>query len=109
MRESKKKRLASKGWKVGTTAEFLHLSPQESAYVEIKLELAEKLRRQRLKRNMSQSQLAKMVRSSQSRVAKMEAADPTVSLDLLVRSLLIAGSSATEVRKVMPLSTRSDK
>jgi predicted transcriptional regulator len=109
MRESKKRRLASKGWKIGTTAEFLQLSPQEAAYVEIKVELAEKLRRQRLKRNMSQSQLAKMVRSSQSRVAKMEAADPTVSLDLLVRSLLIAGSSATEVRKLMALSTRSDK
>jgi ribosome-binding protein aMBF1 (putative translation factor) len=107
MREDKKRRLASKGWKVGTTAEFLQLSPQESAYVEIKLELAQKLRQQRLKRNMSQSQLAKLVRSSQSRVAKMEAADPTVSLDLLVRSLLIAGSTPTEVRKVMPLSGRT--
>ena len=107
MREVKKRRLVSKGWRVGSTAEFLQLSPQESAYVEIKLELAEKLREQRLKRKMSQSQLAKLVRSSQSRVAKMEAADPTVSLDLLVRSLLIAGSTATEVRKVMPLSGRA--
>ena len=109
MRESKKRRLASKGWKTGTTAEFLQLSPQEAAYVEIKLELAEKLRQQRQKRKMSQSQLAKMVRSSQSRVAKMEAADPTVSLDLLVRSLLIVGSSSTEVKKLMALSTGSDK
>lgn len=107
MRDDKKRRLGSRGWKIGTAAEFLKLSPQESAYVEIKLGLAEKLRQQRLKRNMSQSQLAKLVRSSQSRVAKMEAADPTVSLDLLVRSLLIAGSTATEVRKAMPLSRRT--
>ena len=70
MRESKKRRLTSKGWKVGTTAEFLQLTAEESAYVEIKLQLAEKLRQQRLKHKMSQSQLAKLVRSSQSRVAK---------------------------------------
>ena len=108
MRESKKRRLTSTGWKVGSTAEFLRLTPEESAYVEIKLQLAERLRQQRLKHRMSQSQLAKLVRSSQSRVAKMEAADPTVSLDLLVRSLLVAGSSAAEVKRLMPLSSRSN-
>jgi predicted XRE-type DNA-binding protein len=107
MRETKKSRLTSKGWKVGTTAEFLQLTPEESAYIEIKLQLAEKLREQRLRHRMSQAQLAKLVRSSQSRVAKMEAADPTVSLDLLVRSLLVAGSSAAELKKLMPLSSRS--
>jgi predicted transcriptional regulator len=107
MRETKKRRLTSKGWKVGTTAEFLQLTQEESAYIEIKLQLAERLREQRLRHRMSQAQLAKLVRSSQSRVAKMEAADPTVSLDLLVRSLLVAGSSAAELKKLMPLSSRS--
>lgn len=104
MREGKKQRLASKGWRVGTAAEFLQLSPEESTYIEIKLKLAQKLRQKRRKRNMSQSQLAKLVKSSQSRVAKMEAADSTVSLDLLVRALLVAGSTAREITQAMSLS-----
>jgi len=102
MRSTKQRRLAAKGWRVGTTEDFLRLSPEESAYIEIKLKLAEKLRKQRLKRRMSQSQLARLVKSSQSRVAKMEAADPTVSLDLLVRSLLIAGSNPQEIISEIP-------
>jgi hypothetical protein len=35
--------------------------------------------------------------SSQSRVAKMEAGDPTVSLDLLVQGLLAAGATRREI------------
>lgn len=97
MRSMKQRRLAEKGWRIGTAEEFLRLSPEETAYIEIKLKLAERLRKQRLKRRMSQSQLARLVKSSQSRVAKMEAADPTVSLDLLVRSLLAAGSKPQEI------------
>ena len=97
MRSTKQRRLAEKGWRIGTAEEFLKLSPEETAYIEIKLKLAERLRKQRLKRRMSQSQLARLVKSSQSRVAKMEAADPTVSLDLLVRSLLAAGSKPQEI------------
>jgi ribosome-binding protein aMBF1 (putative translation factor) len=101
MRSTEQRRLAAKGWRVGTAEEFLRLSPEESAYIEIKLKLAEKLRKQRLKRRMSQSQLARLVKSSQSRVAKMEAADPTVSLDLLVRSLLVAGLNRREIISAM--------
>jgi ribosome-binding protein aMBF1 (putative translation factor) len=97
MRSAKQRRLVEKGWRVGTAEEFLRLTLEEAAYIEIKLKLAEKLRKQRLKLRMSQSQLARLVKSSQSRVAKMEAADPTVSLDLLVRSLLIAGSKPQEI------------
>ena len=40
MDEEKKKRLEAKGWKVGTVAEFLELTPEEAMLVEIKLALS---------------------------------------------------------------------
>ena len=96
MRSSKRKRLEAKGWKIGDAKDFLGLSSQEEAYIEIKLRLAEGLRDQRLRRQMTQSDLAKAIRSSQSRVAKMEAGQQSVSLDLLVRTLLALGTSDSD-------------
>jgi hypothetical protein len=80
MREEKRKRLESKGWRVGNTREFLDLSPDEEAYIELRLRLANGLKKRRLRRNLTQTNLARIVRSSQSRVAKMESGDLTVSL-----------------------------
>ncbi len=108
MRSSKKKRLEGKGWTVGSASEFLGLSSEEEAYIEIKLRLAESLRNQRLRRRMSQSEVAKAIKSSQSRVAKMEAAEASVSLDLLIRTLLKLGTSSKSlVRLVSPRRTAS--
>lgn len=107
MRDSKRRRLESKGWKLGSAKEFLKLSPEESAFIEMKLELAQGLRVRRERCNLTQIQLAKLVKSSQSRVAKMEAGDPSVSIDLLIRSLLALGASKREVAKVMSPSKRS--
>ena len=108
MRKAKQKRLESKGWKVGNADEFLDLSPEESAYIEMKLELADSLRKRRQRRKLTQIQLARMVKSSQSRVAKMEAGDPSVSIDLLVRSLLALGASKRDVARIIALSHRAD-
>jgi DNA-binding XRE family transcriptional regulator len=107
MREAKRKRLESKGWKIGSAREFLNLSSEESAYIEMKVELAEGLRAHRERQNLTQVELAKLVKSSQSRVAKMEAGDPSVSLDLLVRSLLALGASKKEVAKIISPAKRS--
>ena len=104
MREAKRKRLTAKGWKIGTAADFLGLSPEEEAYVELKLRLADGLRKRRLKSRLTQQELAKAVRSSQSRVAKMEAGDPTVTIDLLVRSLLALGATRREVARLISSS-----
>jgi DNA-binding XRE family transcriptional regulator len=101
MLESKRKRLQAKGWKVGTAKEFLHLSDEEEAYIELRLKLAEGLKARRIGQGLTQVQLAKAVRSSQSRVAKMEAGDPTVSLDLLVRSLLALGTTNRELAQII--------
>ena len=91
MDEKKRQKLEQAGWKVGSTEEFLELTPEESNYIELKLALGSSLREMRTSKNMTQADLANLLKSSQSRVAKMEAGDPTVSLDLLVRSLLSMG------------------
>jgi DNA-binding XRE family transcriptional regulator len=107
MRAGKKKRLVARGWAVGDAREFLGLTDEEAAFVELKLALADNLKQRRLKRGMTQTQLAKRLESSQSRVAKMEAGDRSVSLDLLVRSLLTVGMTRRELAKVIATSARS--
>ena len=104
MDKAKRKRLEAKGWKVGTTSEFLGLSPEEARYIELKLALSEHLRRRRVRRKLTQEQLAKLLSSSQSRVAKMESGDPSVSFDLLIRSLLALGTSEQDLAKVIAAS-----
>jgi predicted transcriptional regulator len=101
MREDKKKRLEGKGWRVGTVTEFLELSPEEEEYIELKLRLADGLRRRRTERQLTQGAAAKLLKSSQSRIAKMEAGDASVSLDLLIRSLLALGTSRTELARMI--------
>ena len=101
MDKGKKARLEKKGWKVGTVAEFLNLTAEESTYIEMKLALSEKLKERRLRKKLTQAQLATAIASSQSRVAKMEAGDPTVSIDLLVKSLLALGVSKKELGRTI--------
>ncbi len=101
MRRGKKERLEAKGWRFGTAQEFLRLSDEETAYVELRLRLADSLRRRRKKRNLSQTDLAKLLHSSQSRVAKMEGGDPSVSIDLLIRSLLALGVSNRDLARTI--------
>jgi DNA-binding XRE family transcriptional regulator len=97
MLELKKRQLEARGWKIGTTEEFLDLSAEETSYIELKLKLAASLRKRRSRRRLTQAGLAKLVRSSQSRVAKMETGDPSVSVDLLIRALLALGASNREI------------
>ena len=104
MDKKKQKKLERAGWKVGSTEDFLSLSPEESAYIEVKLALSQKLRRRRRERKLSQAQMAELIQSSQSRIAKMEAGDPSVSIDLLVRSLLALGASKRSLGRIIYLS-----
>ena len=101
MREEKRRRLEAKGWRIGTAREFLRLSAEEAAYIELKVRLAMGLREWRRRRDLTQAGLAKRLQSSQSRIAKMEAGDPSVSLDLLVRSLLTLGASRRDLTRIM--------
>ena len=104
MKTSKRKRLEAAGWKVGSTRDFLGLTPEEAAFVELKVTLSASLKERRQRNGLSQSDLARRLRSSQSRVAKMEASDPAVSLDLLVRALLAAGAKKKDIAKAIAKS-----
>lgn len=107
MRSEKKKKLEAAGWKIGSASDFLGLTKDEAEFVEMKLALAKSLRHRRSARRLTQAQLAKLVGSSQSRVAKMEAADPNVTLDLLVRSLLATGATRRDLASIIRRPTRS--
>jgi predicted XRE-type DNA-binding protein len=104
MDKRKKKNLESKGYNVGSVQEFLGFSTEESEYIELKLALSEALAKRRKKSNLTQAQLAKMLKSSQSRVAKMEKGDPSVSVDLLVKSLLAMGANKKSIVKAIAVS-----
>lgn len=101
MTTEKKRKLEKKGWRVGSVSDFLELGPEENAYVELKVRLSKELRQRRQKLGISQVEVAKKLQSSQSRVAKMEAGDPSVSIDLLVRSLLALGGRVTLLPKAV--------
>ncbi len=101
MKADKRARLAKAGWRVGSAAELLGLTDEEADYIELKLALSNSLRKNRQRKSLTQIELAKLVRSSQSRIAKMEAGDPTVSIDLLIRSLLALGVSRKGIGKAI--------
>lgn len=101
MEARKKKRLEAAGWRVGSAEEFLGLDAAELALIEVKLGLSDALRARRTAKHISQSELARRLGSSQSRVAKMEAADQSVSLDLLLRGLLVLGATPRDLAKVI--------
>ncbi len=95
------KTLAAAGWTMGEAEDFLDLSTEESALVNIRLALADAALQSRLKHALSQAELAKRMTSSQSRVAKIEAADPSVSIELMMRALLASGGDARAIARAI--------
>ncbi len=88
------------GWKDGTVAEFLGLTPEESALIEMKLALSRHLRKRRAA-SMTQGELAEKISSSQSRIAKAESGHSSVSMELLVRAILATGATPHEIGEVL--------
>ena len=78
--------------------DFLNLTDEEMAYVEIKHALSQHLREKRKERKLTQTEAAKLLKTSQSRFAKMEHAEKTVSIDLLVRANLSLGATPQELK-----------
>ena len=101
MEKAKKERLEKNGWKVGDIDEFLDLNEAEMAIIEMKVALAKALVAKRKKSGLSQEEVARMSGTSQSRLAKMEKANSSVSLELLIRALFSLGSSKKELLKAM--------
>ncbi len=101
MKKSKAQQLQAVGWRIGETKDFLNLSDEEVALIEMRLSLADSLKHRRQSLGLSQQDVAKQIGSSQSRVAKMENADESVSIDLLVRSLLSLGTSRQDIGRII--------
>jgi ribosome-binding protein aMBF1 (putative translation factor) len=101
MKQSKRKKLERAGFQVGTVQEFLGLSDEEMALIDLKVRLVEMLKSVRQTSGMTQRRLAEVMRSSQSRIAKIEGADANVSLDLICKALFAMGVSRQALGKVI--------
>jgi len=109
MKEIKRKKLEAAGWRVGSADEFLGLSAVESLLVDLRLALSQALKQRRTRAHMSQRTLAERIKSSQSRVAKMESADPEVSFELLLRGLFATGATRRDLAHMLEDKTTSPK
>ena len=107
MQEAKRKKLEAHGWKAGTTSDFLGLTPEEEVFIEMKISLSQSLKKLRKHKHMSQVDFAKLIRSSQSRVAKMESGSASVSIDLLIKSLLALGASRKDLAKAISAKSKN--
>lgn len=101
MDKEKIKKLQAKGWQVGDVDEFLGLSQEELTYIEMKLALSRAVKERRLLKKLTQQQLAKLIGSSQSRISKIENNDPSVSLELQIKSLLSLGATREELARLI--------
>ena len=98
MKTAKLERLQAADWKVGSAQDFLQLSEEEAQLIALKLALISAVKKSRIKRKLSQIDLAQRMKSSQSRIAKIEAGDPSVSLDLIVRALIASGATTRDIQ-----------
>lgn len=101
MNRKKQRKLETAGFRIGSAKDFAGLSDEEAAYVEMRLALALLLVKRRQSLRATQAEVAETLGSSQSRVAKMEAGDPSVSLDLMIRSLLALGAMRAQVGRAI--------
>lgn len=101
MKKAKLEKLKKAGYRVTDASSFLELSETEAALVELKIALAHRLRTLRNAKQLSQVELAKRLGSSQSRVAKMEAATSDVSLDLIFKALILLGEDPKKLGKTI--------
>lgn len=101
MDAKKIKELEAKGWKIGNAADFLQLTEEEVAMVETRLALSKMTKEKRQKKRLSQEAAAKRIGSSQSRFAKLEAGDGSVSVDLMLKAVYNLGASKEEVAQAI--------
>ncbi len=101
MDKRRKKKLEEKGWVVSSGDEFLALTPEESRYLDLKFTLMESLRAEREAKGVTQVELAKLLGSTQPRVAKMEGGDPSVSADALLKALIALGVTKKKLAKIL--------
>jgi transcriptional regulator with XRE-family HTH domain len=102
---AERKRHEEAGWQVGSVADFLGITEEEAVYIDLRVRLADALKARRQAARLSQKAFAR--KSSQSRIAKAEANDPSVSLDLVIRSLIALGVNLGELASIIVDENRS--
>ncbi len=100
MEKGKIRKLKDAGWKMGSVQDFLELTPEENAFVEVRVALFEAFQKIRKEKQMTQKQAAKLLKTSQSRISKMESGDPSVTLDLMIRSLVALGARKKDFSRI---------
>ena len=86
-------------WREGSAKQLLGLSDAEEAIVELRLRLADEVRRLRTAQGLTQRDLAQRLGSSQSRVAFLEQAD--ASAELMIRALLVLGATRRQIGRLV--------
>jgi DNA-binding XRE family transcriptional regulator len=104
MNQRKRDKLRKLGYRVTDAQDFLGLTDEEMALIDLKISLIEKLKQTRARRRVTQQQLARLIHSSQSRVAMMERGRSDASLDLICRALFALGVSRGELGKAITSS-----
>jgi ribosome-binding protein aMBF1 (putative translation factor) len=101
MNEEKKQKLEKAGWSVGSVGEFLELDPEESAIIELRLAFSQCIKNARLAAEMTQTVFATKLGTSQSRLNKIEAGDPSVGFDLFVKTFVRSGLDITPIKEAL--------
>jgi DNA-binding XRE family transcriptional regulator len=101
MDKEKQRALEAAGFRVGTVQEFLGLTEEENKIVELRVAIGRRTRALRERRKITQQELATAIGSSQSRVAKLESADPGISLDLMFRGFFNVGGKVADLTKAL--------
>ena len=105
MKPAKHSELKLRGWRVGSVAEFLGLTPDEEALIEIKLALSRSLKRRR-ESVMTLAELAEKLDATEPKLAKAESGDVSVPMELLVRAMLTTGATAQDIGKAIAKTNR---
>lgn len=106
MNRAMRRRLEARGWRVGTASEFLGLTSQEEQLVELRLALCKAVRERRRTKRIPQEKLAERMKTSQSRIAKLEACDPHVSTDMMFNALFALGVSLNDTSRLIAAAAR---
>ena len=97
MKAKKKKALELAGYKMTDSVEWLELSPEEEAIVKIRVNFAMEIDRVCKERGITQQALAEKIGTRQSGVARMLNNPSKVTIDSLIKTLLVLGTPSKRI------------
>lgn len=94
-------RIRESGARVGSVEEVVGLAPADMEWIRLREALADLLLEARRQSGLSQLEFARSIEASQSAVSRAEHADPSVSADWLLRSLVAAGKTRRDIARAL--------